>query len=141
MDVACSKVLRWMVVAATPKRRWLQFRVATLLLAVTGIAVACGVLKRKMVSKGRERAAVAEIKRLDGLVFYNWENMFDPNRRVPGPAWLRKALGDDFFAKVMWVQLGQADITDDWLVHLEPLDKLRIWSSISSRFHSSWGMA
>jgi len=92
------------------------------MLLVVAAAVPCGWLRWKMIIKHKERAAVAEIERLGGLVGYDWKPIyvstvgkpFSPPQ-PPGPAWLRSILGDDFFASVVEVSVNNG-MTDDGFV-------------------------
>jgi hypothetical protein len=64
---------------------------------------------------------------MDASVVYDYEigasNNRIPNAQPPGPPWLRKLLGDDFFASVGWVSLREA--TDAALKRIEALARLR----------------
>jgi hypothetical protein len=128
MPMATSKL----VALLTPKRRWLQFRLKTIFVLVVIVAVPCMWLKSKMERKHKERAAVAEIKRLGGHVYYDWQ-IPDPDEEPPGPVWLRKLFGDDYFSSVWYVEILRTQfddgwlvhqVNDEWLVHLEPLSDL-----------------
>ena len=93
------------------KRRWLQFSLRTLLVFVTLSAFASGWFAVKMQRVRRQREAVSAIRAASGLVWYDYEVNARPTGSVPkppGPAWMRKLLGDDCFAKVAW-----ADVRDD----------------------------
>ena len=72
--------------------------------------------------KSRERVAVAMIKSLGGFVLYDWENA--DSEEPPGPAWLRKLFGDDFFARVLWSDINGHKVNDGSLVYLESLADL-----------------
>jgi hypothetical protein len=66
-----------------PKRRWYQYSLRTLLIAVTLFAIPCGWLAVKMQEKRREWEVVAEIEKLGGVVHWS-----EPAGRVgcEGPA-------------------------------------------------------
>jgi hypothetical protein len=115
-----------LVALLKPKRTTFQFKLRSMFVLVVIAALLCGWLEWKMVRKERERAAVAEINKVGGYVLYDWEKPFDKaNARPPGAAWLRKLLGDDFFASVVWVNvMHRHEIADEWLVCLEPLSDL-----------------
>ena len=93
---------------ARPKRRrrWVQFSLRTLLVFVTLCAVASSwfVVKMKQVKKRRE--AVKAIMEAGGSVRYEYSvnaQLSGSTPKPPGPAWIRKLLGDDFFATVLGV--------------------------------------
>ena len=108
---------------ATPKRRWFQFSLQALMVLMAVVAAGCGWLKWKLDRKQRERGALAEIAKVGGNFNYDWQ--YAGQSAPPGPAWLRKLVGDDFFSSVVLVQIEGNHVTDDWLVHLEPLAGLK----------------
>ena len=67
-----------------------------------------------------KREAAAAIKRTGGGVVYGAPR---------GPKWLRKFVGDDFFAEILQADFGPKT-TDADLEHLEGLSQLR-WLSLS----------
>ena len=84
---------------AKSKRRWFQFRLRTLLVFVTLFAFASGWLAVKM--KQARRQAIREACR---RVWYDYEwhaRRTGSTPQPPGPPWMWKLLGDDFFAKVV----------------------------------------
>jgi hypothetical protein len=102
-----------------PKRRWFQFRLRTLFVVVAVVALPLGWLSWRIEHKRRERAAVAAIEELGGLALYEWQlgRFGIPN--PPGPPWLRRLFGDDFFGNVKVVFLDSNEILADGdLVHL-----------------------
>jgi hypothetical protein len=120
-----------MTIAATkPARRYLQFRLKTLFVFVAVTSVPCGWLAWRMEHKRLERMAVAEITKLGGQVRYDWQ---DSQKKEPtGAAWLRRLLGEDFFSSVIAVDINSHNVTDDSLVHVEPLAdlvNLGLWDS------------
>jgi hypothetical protein len=60
--------------------------------------------------KEQERGAVAEIERLGGVVYYDWQACRNHHRR--GFSGFRRFLGDDFFATVTQVRSGIANFGD-----------------------------
>ncbi len=110
---------------ASSHRRFYQFSLRALLLLVLVCAVACGWLKGKLIRAEKQRAAVAEIARVHGLVLYDWQwpSTADATGRVP--EWLRARLGEDFFSDVHSVSVFGSRVTDQWLTHLEPLTEIR----------------
>ena len=116
-----------------PKRRWFQYSLRTLLLLVLLVSLPLSWLATKIQQKKAERRAVAEIERLGGEVEYDYEWGIAPlppgatwEVSRPGPAWVRKLLGDDFFSDVVCVMCGFNDeLTDDGLEHLKDLTQLQ----------------
>jgi Leucine-rich repeat (LRR) protein len=113
-----------MVTANAEPRRRIQFSLKALLLLVALVAVPCGWFKWKWDAKQRERAAIEEIETMGGQISFNWQATEEKDN-PPGPKWLRKVLGEDFFAHVTEVLIDSDDITDEWLTHLEPLTQLK----------------
>jgi len=104
-------------------RRWLQFNLKSLLILVFVVALPCAWLAWKLDLKRRERAAVAEVKKLGGRVAYDWEDPFSEDE-PPGPRWVRKLLGDDFFAHVVTVEIKEMKIDDSVFLHLKEFTDL-----------------
>lgn len=114
----------------TAPRRPFQFRLGTLLLAVTLLGVCLGI---RINPVRRERAAASAIAGVSGRVYYDYQ--FDADGHVnaraepPGPAWLRRWLGDDFFSRIVLVDLHTAHDLDrclpKLLPHLQALPELR----------------
>jgi hypothetical protein len=101
--------------AATPKRRWCQFRLRTLLVAVTLCALACSWGAVKKMHAKRERDAAAELARLDGQL--EWS---EPS----GWPFVRAMLGNDTFRHVRSVCLLDRKVTDSDLRHLKGMSRL-----------------
>ena len=110
---------------ATPRRfRWrrlLQYRLRTLLILMTVVAVlfAWGSHKAR-----QQRAAAAAVKAVGGVAYYDFEY-----RDLQGPRycpkWLVDTLGVDYFANVHVVFLDGGNITDTDLEQLKVLTALR----------------
>jgi hypothetical protein len=107
---------------ATPHRHWYQFSLKALMVLMVVVAVSCGWVKWKLDGKQRERGALAELNKIGGNFNYDWQ--YAGQSAPPGPVWVRKLLGDDFFSKVVLIQIEGDHVTDDWLLHLEPLTGL-----------------
>ena len=86
-----------------PKRRWYQFRMRTLLVFVTLCAVACGWFVAKMQRARKQEEAIKAIREAGGYIQYRYgwfaTGSAKERNRQPGPAWMVKLLGFDFFAK------------------------------------------
>lgn len=123
-----------------PGRRRLQFSVRILLLLVAVVAILLGYHVSRV---HKQRVVVAELGKLWSQVFYDYQTTFDQSwrrhvdpREPPQPAWVRRLLGDDFFADVTLVivyDLPYYPVTDDTLVHISRLPKLRRLELVSPR--------
>jgi hypothetical protein len=90
-------------------RRHLTFSLRTLFILLTASAVWLGVV----VNRARQqREAIKAIEALGGTVVYDWELSspspadFDPDATPPGPDWLRRLVGDEFFQDLGVVHLA-----------------------------------
>jgi hypothetical protein len=113
------------------RRRFLQFRLKTLLVFMLVTGAACGWFAAKLQRKWRERAAVADIEKVGGRIVYDWQLDASINDfTAPGPAWLRRRLGDDCFSNVVsvtidgWGTPAGDEVTGEWLRRLEPFTEL-----------------
>lgn len=86
--------------------RRFQFSLRALFVLVTAVGVWLGV---QVNSARRQAAIVSAIHQVDGLVYYDWQ--FDEDDQntgathPPGPTWLRKLIGDDYFQTVIAVYM------------------------------------
>lgn len=86
-------------------RRYLTFSLRTLFVLVTAFAVWLGVI----VNRAREqREAVEAIEAAGGWIGFDWETEYShserdeivfsiDSRNPPGPDWLRRLVGEEFF--------------------------------------------
>jgi hypothetical protein len=103
------------------RRRWFRFSLRMLLVMVT---VLCVWLGFKVNAARRQKLAVETILKVGGSVNYTYEfrpdgdrfvgpgfSMFPCGRNVPtpGPAWLRKLIGDEYFRTASQVQIVLSD--------------------------------
>ena len=101
------------------KRRWFQFSLRSLLIFTAIAAVACGWLGRKIEQKRREHEAAEAIRKLGGVVNYNYQRGAGPrpswrlSGEPSGSAWLRKLLGENFFSEIEFVGLAPRPETTD----------------------------
>jgi hypothetical protein len=85
----------------------------------------------KLKQAKQQREAVAEIVKLGGGVYYDWQcdqNIYVPDfyATMPTPQWLRSLLGDDLFQSVGVVGLTGTQVTDAGLEHLKRLGQLQL---------------
>jgi hypothetical protein len=127
-----------------PRLRWYQYRLRTLLIVMTLLAVWMAHISHRA---RQQKLAVERIQRLDGWVpvEYAHEEPYiifpepppDPtiseflrgNQPPSGPVWLRNFLGDDYFQTVVALDLGHRNIrsvNDDDLSLLLDLPDLKI---------------
>jgi hypothetical protein len=117
------------------KLRWYQFSLRSLLIFMTLFAFACSWFAVKMGQATRQKEAVETLKKKAGKTIY-YDYQFDPagklkpNAQLPGPAWLRKWLGDDFFCtavKLEWINYNTFNrrMIDAELEPIERLSELR----------------
>jgi hypothetical protein len=116
-----AKPLAMLFSMLTPKRRWAQFSLATLLVVIT---VLCFGLRLVVVPAERQRRAVAGIEALDGTVGYT-----EPDQGTNEAIYrsiLRRWLPRDYVEEVRSVYFdGPQVVTDAGLVHLQGLTGLR----------------
>jgi len=100
------------------RRRWFQYSLRTLLLVMFLTSIGLSWFAVRLQQARRQREGVEEIKKLGGVVCYDYEA--HQSGKPPGPGWLRKLLGDDFFAEVDLVQVSN----DAAMEHLNGLPRL-----------------
>lgn len=105
-----------------PKRRWFQFRLRTLLIAILVLSLPLSWFAVRM-----QREAVEEIEKMGGRVLYDWgseavETGIDA--LPPKPSRGRALLGSDYFDKVEVVDLNGTSVTDAELTHLASVPHL-----------------
>lgn len=111
--------------ASPPKRRWFAFRLRTLLIVVVVLGLALTPLAMKLKKARAQKVAVEWVLENDGSVFYDWQ-LDDGSGIRPGPEWLRRLIGDEFFQTVRGVdfQLPLAMIVAMEYADYEGIDPL-----------------
>lgn len=90
-------------------RRFLRFRLRTLLIAVTALSIYLG---WHVHSAETQRNALDGIHNLGGWAYYDFQivnDQFDPKSKSWVPEWLRRKLGNDFFHDVVHVNMVYND--------------------------------
>ncbi len=110
---------------AKPTRRWFQFKLRTLLIAVPLLALPLSWFATRMEKARSQREAVEAIAKLGGGVRYDYhDGPCDPAEHPPIPSLLLTLLGDDFFSDVVGVGFFQDDVVDNDLTVLNTLRNL-----------------
>jgi hypothetical protein len=124
--LALLLMLLWF--AASLLFRWrFQFSIRSLLLLVVVVAVPCSWLGVKTKQARRQVQTVEKIVGLGGSMRYDYESSapFAAQAEPPYPDWLRRLLGDEFFADVAGVRVANdMQVTDVGLAHLKRLLQL-----------------
>jgi hypothetical protein len=121
-------MLAWFVASLVFRWRF-QFSVRSLLVLTLAVALPSSWLGIELQRAKRQWEAVAEIKKVDGVAFYDWQfneiGNHRSNAKLPVPKWLRSLLGDDVFQSVRSVNLPCTKFTDAGLEHLKGLNQLQ----------------
>jgi len=90
------------------RRRWLWYGVLALPVLAAMVAIPMISFALKLEQARKQRAAVDAIRRMGGVVYYDYQVYFDKSQNAPppGPAWLRELFGVDMVASVVNVELG-----------------------------------
>jgi hypothetical protein len=103
-----------------PKGRWLQFSIRTVLVIVTLLCVGLSIW---VAAAERPRRAVAAIKELGGRL--GCTDKAGSGESFP-IAFLRRWLPQAYFDEVVSVELGNTQVTDAGLAHLEGVTELQL---------------
>ena len=126
-------MLLWLVAALLWRFRF-QYSIRSLLVLTVAVAIPFSWLGVEMKKAKEQKEAVEAIEKLGGFVAYDYQldasedNPFaikTEGTKPPGPTWLRRLLGDEFFANVVDVVLHGSDGTDAALEHLKGLSQLQ----------------
>jgi Leucine-rich repeat (LRR) protein len=119
-----------------PRRPWFRFSLRFLLLLVAVVAVP---LAWKVNRARNQRLVVAEIERLNGHMYYDYERNFNVGLSTsvvpqpPGPNWLREFLGIDYFADIVHVNVRGPQVANDTLARIASLPHLQLLGVDSDR--------
>lgn len=121
-------------------RRWIQFSVRTVVLVTMLLGIGLGLVTNRA---RRQREAVRAIEGVGGSFFYDYQkasakrpNVFQPKAPAPGPEWLRRLIGPEYFHDVVMVNLREKAITDEHLKELRKLPKLENLNLIHTQITS-----
>lgn len=95
------------------RRRWLQFRLRTLLIAILVLSVPLSWFAVRLERARRQREAVKAIERLGGYVEFDLD--------LDTPYWLLRLLGQESVSKPVVVSFKGTLVGDPELAHLEAL--------------------
>ena len=126
VGVTLVLTLIWFVLALVCHWRF-QFTLRSLLVATVAVAIPFSWLGAEM-KRAREQAVeVSSFKKVGGYAIYDYEaqdgGIPTLGAEAPGPEWLRKLVGDDFFTNVTSMSFNgdYVTVTDAGLEHLEGL--------------------
>lgn len=123
VGVAMVLVLLWSVLAL--RFRWrFQFSIRSLFVLTVAVAIPFSWLAVEMKWGRQQREVVEWIQKVGGGVIYDYRRTGMPNPAPPGPIWLRRLLGDDFFVDVDVVVFDNTQVTDAGLQCLKGLTQL-----------------
>jgi hypothetical protein len=116
VGVLFAAMLLWLAIALVFRRRF-QFTIRSLLVLTVAVALPCNWLAVELKAARREKAAATAIVK---LCFHEvvWS-------QPSAPAWLRRLLGDEFFASVTEVDWGGEWGSDEGLENLKALNQLQ----------------
>lgn len=113
--------------------RWIlrpRFRLLTLLTLVTALCVWLGVITHRA---HRQRDAIASLSSSDAVFIFDYQMdaagiNFDERAPAPGPAWLRRLLGDGYFRNVVqvWLPPGKIPINFELLTAFPKLRSVHL---------------
>jgi len=134
MRVTFSKLLA----ALKPKRRWFQYSLRTIFLLLTVSAVLLAWLRIRINRAEQQERAVKDVEKAHGLIRFDYELDKSGRERKspqpPAPEWLRKAVGEEYFRRVVAVDFAvgaglrsgkQISATDEDLRYLASLTDIK----------------
>jgi hypothetical protein len=115
--------------SAKPRRRWFQFSLRSLLILITVLAVWLGLQVNRV---NRQRRAVEAITELGGQFSYDYQrkpglsggvfirgtmgpvpHSYSDRVEPPGPAWLRRLMGEHYFVTPVRLSIGDQRVIDE----------------------------
>ena len=131
VGVALLLLTLWLVVSVLLRRRF-QLGIRSLLAQVICVAIPCSWLAVRIQQARKQKEVVEAIVKeggeVGGEVLYDYQvdasGRYIQGAQPPGPAWLRKLLGDDFFIHVIEVNVSKTRVRDANLEHFKGLTTL-----------------
>jgi len=108
---------------AKPRLRWYQYSLRTLLFVVFLASLGMSWVGVRLERARKQRVAVEAFNKVGGYVRYDYEEQA-LSADCPGPLWLRRVVGDDFFRTVRQLHLDVTDVTDAALEQIKGLPEL-----------------
>jgi len=110
----------------SPKRRWFQFRLRTLLIGVLVLSLPLSWFAWRMEKARKQREAVEALQSTG--IFLDWQIVRESEPGVP--TWLAKLFGDSYLfvevRQVIWnTQSNWKPVRDEHMIHLADLPDLR----------------
>src|SRR5262245_2921580 len=157
-------------------KRWLRFSLRTMLVLITALCIWLGF---QVNAARRQREAVTVLRNAGAMIYFDYQvvpespttrltlggKSIDPDQLPPGPGWLRRLIGDDYFRTVVAVYFDRenasikkadldelaklphvslfgftgsgTDITDKHLIALSQLPRLEMLLVIDARINGS----
>ena len=133
VGVAMLLILLWFLAALIFRWRF-QYSIRSLLLVTVVVASPCSWMAVQRETAQKQRAVVEELRTAGEWVSYDYQ--FDsngdliPNAEPPAPAWIRRLVGDDFFADPTMVQFITEPLPEKLLPTIGQLPSLT-WVDLS----------
>lgn len=121
---------------------WAKFSLRTLLIGMALLAIWLAIQTHRARNQQQAVTALTNLKVQIGYDWhYNENNPLQsiPNAAPPGPKWLRKAIGDQYFVRVVRLNFEQTETNDADLRWLESLPDVR-WLSLYDTRVTNKGM-
>ena len=128
-----KRAILFSMTTTQPKRRFFRYSLRTLMLLVTVFCIWMGIVTKRARD---QKYAVEAIRELGGVVFYEHQTIpfvfvgigrSPPGFNIvePGPKWLRRFIGDEYFFTVSGVNLGELKIDDASLAEIKRLTNVK----------------
>ncbi len=106
-----------------PRRRWSQFSLRTLFVVVTVFCVWMGITAQR--ARNQRQAVEAILEAGGEIEFEHNSGWYSTSSPPPGPDWLRRLVGDDYFFSVIFVRFSGEEFNNANLVAVGQLTDVR----------------